>query len=128
MLLEWRSMLAWWLVGSSGLPCVKVDVNGPRRWPDSVLSRVHFYAWVSSKDAALLSHFMAWYVGLGIPLDSPGRSRIILHGSNSVANGRNNSMTVLREVMRDAADHNVRWSTEPFSAVAKTARANECVL
>ena len=120
---------AWLLVGSSGLLCPTAGAGGPRRWPDSVLSRVHFYAWVSSKDAALLSHFLAWYVGLGIPLETPGRSRIILHNndSNSDANGRNNSMAVLREVMRDAVDRNVVWSTEPFSAVVKTARANECV-
>ena len=122
-------LLAWLSVVSSRTPCLTPGTSGPRRWPDSVLTRVHFFAWVSSKDAALLSHFLAWYVGLGIPLELRGRSRIILHGNgiSSDLDGRNASMTVLWEVMRDVVNHNVVWSTEPFSAIAKTARANECV-
>ena len=120
-------LLAWLSVVFSRTPCLTPGTSGPRRWPDSVLTRVHFFAWVSSKDAALLSHFLAWYVGLGIPLELPGRSLIILHGNRSSFDGRNASMTVLWEVMQDAVDRNVVWSTEPFSAIVKTARANECV-
>ena len=55
--------------GCSSEPCLSGGSGGPRRWPDSVLSRVHFYAWISSKDAALLSHFLAWYGGLGLALE-----------------------------------------------------------
>ena len=95
--------------------------------PDSVLSRAYFYAWVSASDTALLSHFLRWYVSLGLPLSTVGRARIILHGNASepTASGREASMGILKSVLGvQAYDANVVWSTEAFSAPAKTKRAN----
>ena len=107
------------------------DPGAPRRWPNSVLRRAHFYAWVSARDAPLLSHFLRWYSALGLELTVAGRARIILHDNGSeptFAVERNASTAVLRAALGASAfDANVVLSTESFSALAKTKRVNACM-
>ena len=93
--------------------------GGPRRWPAAALDRTRFYAWVSCKDAPLLTHFLDWYLGLGLQLTKPGWARVVLHCLDK--KDRRASLQVLeaRDVHR-----NVHHNDGPFSAVIKTKDAN----
>ena len=118
-------------LASGRVTCPTLGSGAPRRWPNSVLRRAHFYAWVSARDAPLLSHFLRWYSALGLELTVAGRARIILHDNGSepmFAVEQNASTAVLRAVLGATAfDANVVLSTESFSALAKTKRVNACM-
>ena len=57
------------------------NCNPPERFNTTLTSKLYFFAYVTSRNAELLKHFLAFYAARGIRFKEPGRSLIIVSPS-----------------------------------------------
>ena len=99
---------------------VSSSCGPPKRLDDALLARLYFYAFVTSDDPDLLTHFLDFYETRGVRFDAPGRSRIVVNPPlNRTRLNDRRVHRLLTERCRAAYGTNVRASVDWSSDVKR---------
>lgn len=102
----------------NGTETLKYACGGPTPLTPAIRRRLHFFAYVSSENPALLRHFLAFYEGLGVDFRAAGRARLVANPPL-----QNDALT---EVLATVARENVVGAAS-YSSNLKRAAVNSYI-